>query len=461
MKKIFLLFVMLALTISVKAQIKVANDDYKNSLSASKYVTEPISIQNCFDAYNGRILKPYFAKNIVGDTLYTTGAKMNCVVVDHMAKSIDYKSFTEQPVTQGYYRVTGIFLSSDTGRVALIKELSQLVDKGYTLSIGKAKTHEELEKCFVNYNIKSLSEINTILQKEQLNNDLPCDIDDNMILFHRLESLDSSKVFYTKINIYNATLFLPVKFYNMLEKELKGNDVYMKYTKWGGGYVRPSQRKLKDALTGTTIFLKDSLFHCIDIVVNDKLEPCCVLESANTGKFAIMVNELVETDNREYCLSYYSSPTDKMTIWSPGPYQVEKGKLIRDRHFSASEYIEGEDWQIIKVEDLNKIYAETKRYQALTAAQQKQAEIKYLAEKKARDTKRKQELCNKYGNEFGTLIASQKVALGMNPEMCKQAWGTPTMISNMIDATGKYTVWKYNLQTIIFFHNGKVVRIQN
>lgn len=450
--------------IDISAQIKVADDAYKESLSASKYVTEPISIENCFNVYDGSIIENYYMKNLVGDTLYTNGAKMDCIVVDHTAKSIAKKSFSENPIPRGYYRITGIFIGNDSGCKEVAEELYPLVDDGYSINIGcgySQEGHDGLDKCLKRLNGMSLSEINTIIQEKQMRGDLPCDIGMNMIFYHRLESLDSSKVYYTKIDESYKRLFLPVKFYNLLERELKGNDVYMTYKRWGGGYVWPSERKLEDALTGTTIFQKDSLFRCIDIVVNDKLQPCCVLEGANTGKFAIMVNKFVETDNREDCVSYYSTPTNKMTIWQPSPYEGSKGKLIRDRHFSASRYINTEEWQIIKVDDLNKIYAETKRYLALTAAQQKQEADRYMAEKNARETKRKQELCSRYGNEFGTLIASKKVALGMTPEMCKQAWGTPTMISNMIDATGKYTIWKYNLRTIIFFHNGVVVRIQN
>lgn len=464
MKNLFLLIgFSLMHVIDISAQIKVADDAYKESLSASKYVTEPISIENCFNAYDGSILDLFYKKNLVGDTIYTNGAKVNCLVVDHVAKSIVKRPHNECPIPKGYYRITGIFLSNDVGSKEMAEEIYLLVDSGYSITGNgnNLQSRESLEDYLkrVNSSGKTLSEINTMVQEYKLRGELPCDL--NMRVFHRLESLDSSMVYYTSIDVYSKNYYLPVKFYNLLERELKGNDVYMTYKREGGGYVWPSSRKLEDALTGTTIFQKDSLFRCIDIVVNDKLQPCCVLEGANTGKFAIMINKLVETNKREDCVSYYSTPTDKMTIWQPNPYESSKGKLIRDRHFSASRYKNTEEWQIIKVNDLNKIYTETKRYLALTAAQQKQEADKYMAEMKAKEAKRKHELCNKYGNEYGTLIASKKVALGMTSEMCKQAWGTPTMISNMIDATGKYTIWKYNLRTIIFFRNGLVVRIQN
>ena len=115
-------------------------------------------------------------------------------------------------------------------------------------------------------------------------------------------------------------------------------------------------------------------------------------------------------------MSYYRTVTDKMTIWQTAPYTGSKGELIRDRHFHVDNYGEGisvtnetERW-LIKVDDLNAIYAETKRYEALTEAQYRQEAEKQRRERAAREAQRKQELCAQYGNEFGTLIASRKVA---------------------------------------------------
>lgn len=256
-------------------------------------------------------------------------------------------------------------------------------------------------------------------------------------------------------------MFLPVRFYNLLCSELKDKDVYLTYNNSGGSYEYPARRKFEDALTGTTIFQKDSLFHCVDIIVNDKLLPCCVLEGEKTGKFAVLVNKFVECTDENERASYYTTASEKMTIWQPSPYEGRKGVLIRDRHFSVSQYINTEQRWLIKAEDLNAIYDETKRYEALTDAQQKQEAERHRKERSAREAKRKQELCILYGNEFGTLIASRKVALGMTPEMCQKAWGRPIQISNMVDATGRYTVWKYNFKTCIYFYNGVVARITN
>lgn len=468
MKKSVLLFLSVAQLTYASAQIKVADDAYKEQMTASKYVTEPLSIENNFNTYDGTFLQYYYRKNIVGDTLYTNGAKVDCIVVNHNAKSINRKPFNENPIPPGYYRVTGIFIGTDSGGKEIASELYALVDSGYTSNLP---SRESLERGFSLGSGMKLSEINTKVQEFQLKGK-KCDFVGYGLdcgIYHRLESMDSSCIYYTKIDTERH--FLPVRFYNLICNELKGKDVHLTYKRFGGGYKNPSDRKIKDALTGTVIFQKDSLFHCIDVVVNnDNLSTCCVLEGEKSGKFAIKIDRLSESDKSEdnnECMSYYSTVTDKMTIWQPDPYTGSKGELIRDRHFHVDNYGEGisvtnetERW-LIKVDDLNAIYAETKRYEALTEVQYRQEAEKQRRERAAREAQRKQELCAQYGNEFGTLIASRKVALGMTPEMCRKAWGTPIQISNMVDATGKYTVWKYNLKTCIYFYNGIVARITN
>lgn len=306
----------------------------------------------------------------------------------------------------------------------------------------------------------TLAELNTWVQGEQLKGK-KCDLIHYCGAWQRLESLDASYVYYTKIDRNTERSFLPVRFYNFLCDELKGKDVYLTFKNRGGTYVYPTDRTIEEALTGTTIFQKDSLFRCIDVVVNDKLYTCCVLEGEKTGKFAVFVNKFIESPNGNDRIPYFSTTSSYMTIWQPNPYEGGKGYLIRDRHFSVSRYINNEERWLIKAKDLDAIYAETKRFEALTTVQQRQEVEKRKREKTARETKRQQELCSRYGNEFGTIIANRKVALGMTPEMCRQAWGTPIQISNMVDVTGKYTVWKYNFKTCIYFYNGIVAKIKN
>ncbi len=464
MKKLFLSFMCFAHVWGVSAQIKIADDAYKEQLTASKYVTEPIVIDNYFNTYDGTFLREFYKQNIVGDTLYTNGAQVSAYIVNHSEKTVSWKQFDNTPIPQGYYRVTGIFISQDEGSKEIADELYQLSAKGYSMNANPRYGEESYDNLLKQiksslFTALTLAEINTKLQERMLQGKTS-DFGICGSVYHRLESMDSSVVYYTMVD--NNRFFLPVKYYNFLCNQLKGKDVYLTYNNNGGRYEYPANRKLEDALTGTTIFQKDSLFRCIDVVLNDKLHPCCVLEGAKTGKFAVSVYKLNESSRKDDCLSYYSTPSEKMTIWQPDPYESAGwNRLIRDRHFSVSRYINTEERQLILAQDLHDIYAETKKFLALTEAMQKQAEARYKAEAQAKKAKRKQEFCSRFGNEFGELIAARKVALGMTPEMCKLAWGTPLQISNMVDATGNYTIWKYNLQTRIYFYNGTVARITN
>ena len=63
MKKSVLLFLSVAQLTCASAQIKVADDAYKEQMTASKYVTEPLSIENNFNTYDGTFLQYYYRKN--------------------------------------------------------------------------------------------------------------------------------------------------------------------------------------------------------------------------------------------------------------------------------------------------------------------------------------------------------------------------------------------------------------
>ncbi len=50
--------------------------------------------------------------------------------------------------------------------------------------------------------------------------------------------------------------------------------------------------------------------------------------------------------------------------------------------------------------------------------------LRYLINKKLKESKQKK-LTSRYGQEFGTLIANRRIAIGMSLEMVKAAWGQP------------------------------------
>ncbi len=68
---------------------------------------------------------------------------------------------------------------------------------------------------------------------------------------------------------------------------------------------------------------------------------------------------------------------------------------------------------------------------------------------------------DKWGQKMGTYIAEGKVLLGMNKEMCIEAWGTPisrnrTMVNGLISEQ-----WVYGWGTYLYFDNGKLTAIQD
>ena len=105
-KKLFALSICVAQLTVGYAQIKIADDAYKQDMTATKYLTEPLAISNVLSEYDGTYLRDYFNKNIVGDTLYTNGHWAKCLVVNKKDKTIELKSGdVNEGVTipKGYY----------------------------------------------------------------------------------------------------------------------------------------------------------------------------------------------------------------------------------------------------------------------------------------------------------------------------------------------------------------------
>ncbi len=479
--KHFLLCYFMAQQMITSAQIKIADNSYKEQMSATNYITEPFSIRNVFETYDGTFLHDYMCKNIVGDTLYTIGInQISYIIINHNTKNI-LCNYSDS-IPPGYYRVTGLFLGADSTPKEIADELYPLIDSGYTTNLGGYERFiegytDDYSGNGLNFDVngeKNMAEIKLEVQK-RLFDGKKMDLT-GFLTWVRLEALDSHNVYYLESNYLNPyyQFFFPVKYYNFLCKELKGKDVFITYS----DYYRPSfsskildNRIIDDVLTGVSLLQKDTLFHCVDVIVNDCLRPICILEGKNTGKFSLYIDERVDKSyyhddlHREGAsLYYYKTSSGVFTLWNSTPTATERGKLIRKKLFcvySITQLNTRRDRNLFIAKDLNEIYAQTEKIRLLNAIQRKQENEKYKSEYLAKQARQKHELCAKYGNDLGTLIANGKVTLGMTPEMCKLSWGTPIQISNMVDATGKYTVWKYNINTCIYFFNGKVSRITN
>lgn len=91
--------------------------------------------------------------------------------------------------------------------------------------------------------------------------------------------------------------------------------------------------------------------------------------------------------------------------------------------------------------------------------QQKQQEMeKRMANEKQQ---RRADLIANYGEEFGNMIADNKIVLGMTKDMCYEAWGNPQDKYNTTTSLGNTSVWVYNYKTYLYFYDGVLKQIDN
>ena len=114
------------------------------------------------------------------------------------------------------------------------------------------------------------------------------------------------------------------------------------------------------------------------------------------------------------------------------------------------------------------------RYFMLESEFKKREEEKKQAEeerRKAEEERKKQaeaariqyrkDCIAKWGQRNGGYIADGKVVLGMNKEMCSEAWGEPIYVNSTIVSGLTTQQWVYGWGTYLYFNNGKLTAIQN
>lgn len=343
MRRIIVCAISILHILCASAQIKLASDEFENDLRSSQRATEPLSVEASFNSYDGSFLIGFTSKNIVGETLYTKGANLNYgITVDTEAKTV---SFADILLPEGYYQITSIYLTKDKGGNDLSTDIFSYASKGYRMSLGQydsAQSIEQLatalEERWLN-NSMTQSELNAVLQNNKNNNEM-IDFNDNRLrikIIYCLKSSDSSHFYYSELPRYQEFQFLPVSYYEFLCEELKDKDVLMTYSGGteGTSFFRSNNETkiIRDAITGNTVIQKDTLFRCVDIVVNDKLVPCGILQGENTGKVAVSIYKLVETNYEQDCLPYYTSVSGDWTIWQESYNQKICDRLVRDRYF--------------------------------------------------------------------------------------------------------------------------------
>ena len=481
-KRLIIAFISFAQITVLFAQIKLASDSLFSELSsAQQMASEPLSLETSFASYDGTFIHDYSSYNLVGETLYSNGFSIdNCIVVNDETKSISNCS----SLPKGYYLVTNLFLCQDSGSKEFADEIFSYVDKGYkqNIKIGSIAVSDKSQFCdaisktgkWLGGSI-SQNDLKTLLNKNRLEGKTIIIDNYRLKIVYCLSDTESSNRYYLPNPAWVEDGLLPVSYFNFISKELKGKDVFMTYSgdkSQGTGFYRNAgaHKELKDALTGQTVYQRDTLFRCIDVVVDAKengrqMKVCCVLEGENTGKVALNVVRCIESkDEDKYedpnLLNYYKSSDGNWTIWQEAYNQKKEGVLFRGRHFDVAypggNNIIGYAYRtIIKVGDLAAIINDTKKHIVDAADRQKRVAARYYAWK----TLRLYELSQKYGEEYGSLIDEHKVAIGMTTEMCKEAWGNPIRILTGSNKLGNYTKWIYSYNRCIFFVNNKVVEI--
>ncbi len=478
---------------SVQTIEDVLNADanpYSQQLTATSYINEPLSIDNSCEGYDGTYLNThytndlddyiakysYFSRNIVGDTLFTNGGIYENDFRDKDVYKIDLQEKkiiglghgANVTIPRGHYVVTAVLFGDD-----LRKEMKSFLNNGYKIDEFEYTRNEQLDILqMLGEKYAPQSEIKEKIAEAKINKEkFNFTISSDYGL--RIESIDNTSTYYLSVNSYEyfasdliPTSFVPIKYVDYIKKELLNKTVMMSYRTDFIFDVISTYKKLKDAITGATVFQQDTLFYCSDVVINKTNDVCCILEGKNTGKFAVKVTNKYDDLNNSRGISLYKRESPmKKSIWHRY-YTTEDVldsrlawiKLFAVRGETYNTYI---DRYIVKVDDLEKSVKDTEHINSLKAMKKFQEQKDYQDNIAKREAQNKQDMIEKYGKDKGSLIAKHTITLGMTPEMCKDAWGRPLSVSNMIDSSGQYTEWKYNFKTVIFFKDGKVVRILN
>lgn|ERR1017187_1705056 len=111
--------------------------------------------------------------------------------------------------------------------------------------------------------------------------------------------------------------------------------------------------------------------------------------------------------------------------------------------------------EYIKKQRDEKIQNEKRIAQQKEWEAQKQKEVNIRLDKQRQEKENHLTDCvNKYGQHFGSLVAEDKVTIGMTKEMCKEAWGSPYDTYKIINDSGIEETWFYSWKHTLYFENG-------
>lgn len=158
----------------------------------------------------------------------------------------------------------------------------------------------------------------------------------------------------------------------------------------------------------------------------------------------------IEQNQKWFCEDLSLTDTNKTKYLKPLYYLANQNNtIVLDIDQLRSSFITEAQY--------DKIQEEKKLAEAEKIKQQKADEQKRIEE----DKKSRQLYINTYGAKIGNLIADNKVAIGMNMEMCRIAWGEPLDINRITMKGYAHEQWVYGFGTYLYFNNGILSTIQN
>ena len=507
MKRIFFIALLIVIGKSTtNAQIKVVDDNYSSSLTATKIdYDQDVEFERLFPkAYLGSgyciVERGWYSSTKYNSIKMTIPKSLNCLgdtLWNYSNKDLDHYGLNDRmkylgfgimtdggkekvvwEIPIGYYVVSGYII----GRENLIELLSMhFSDEDTTRILHSYIDSGGYEEITNNYcgigetpTIKQLKEAILLSEFKYLPNEY--------IAYVKLSSVDTDN--NKRIDYYTPGLsdLFNVKFYTELEKHFLNQEVllldnnYIRIDK-NRSYLNTNGEELlfvekdgiiTDALSHEKIKIQDDAFFVKDVVVklekdrpSSEYEPhlYVVLEGKNTGSFAMQANSIQYI----FGINCYMGNEHVYSSKSSFNYNIPHIKCLGS--YNSNFYLMREsDLSTIKqfaIDTCNTINNKERMGKQKEENERLANQKRIEQDKRNKEEERRQRIILKYGEEMGALICDKKVAVGMTQEMCCDAWGRPMDSYRTTTKYGQSEVWCYNYKTRIYFFEGKVVQIDN
>lgn len=447
---------------SAAAQIKVADENYGEVLTGTKkYYERDVSFDKLFrqmtprEHHGSMMAYPTYSDtkySMLGDTVYVykTIQALNILA-------------TSSLIPQGYYEITGYIFCTENAD-SILSSYGLTHNKIYNsdkYNYGK-RTIKSLKQDLLRDDFKNLSyylmyivltqidsngkePVRVFLNAQRLPENYTYDWD-------KYHSLDYPRA--SENSDYGWHNFIYLRFYNEIKEQFLGKEVYLTHS-----YHRMVVDKcdcnvdiddrcddaiVYDNIKKDMLKLLDEKYLVKDVILHQG-RICCILHGEKTGSFAVY------TPIIDYTFMYYNPkayPECGTCFEHTGtPYPTSDiPYLVTTQRYPN--FVAG--YKIFRVADWQKM---NQRKQQKQQAKKRQESANKQAEKSV--------LITKYGSEYGELVANKQVALDMTKEMCRDAWGKPMNTYRTTTKYGQTEVWCYNYKTRVYFHNGKVIQIDD